>query len=68
MEDFTLLADECRHKEKHSEEFFDDVLEDITEYERYCIDHPAYKNEKAKQGIKIIQMAYQHCVQTGEFL
>jgi len=62
------FSDECRRSEKHSEEFFNDVMDDITMYRKYCEDHPKYVNEKAKNSIAIIDEAYQHCLRTGDFL
>ena len=60
--------DEIRHGTRHSKEHFDQILEDITEYERYCNDHPDYKNNKAVLAIENIKRVYQLCTNEGSFL
>lgn len=60
--------DEIRHGTRHSKEHFDQILEDITEYERYCNDHPDYKNNKAVLAIENIKRVYQICTNEGTFL
>ena len=60
--------DEIRHNEKHTKEHFDQILEDITEYERYCETHPAYENNKAVMAICNIKRIYQQCESEGTFL
>ena len=37
--------DEIRHHVKHTEEHFNQIMDDIDEYERYCSAHPNYKNK-----------------------
>lgn len=60
--------DEIRHDEKHTKEHFDQVLEDITEYETYCRTHPDYENSKAELAIKNIKHVYQKCTDERSFL
>lgn len=60
--------DEIRHDEKHTKEHFDQILEDITEYERYCEEHPDFPNNKAVFAIKNIKNVYQQCTDEGTFL
>lgn len=60
--------DEVRHDEKHSKEHFDQILEDITEYEIYCGSHPDYKNSKAVMAIANIKKIYQKCTDEKTFL
>lgn len=60
--------DEIRHDEKHSKEHFDQILDDITEYEKYCEKNPDFKNNKAVLAIKNIKRIYQNCVNEGTFL
>lgn len=43
---------------EHTEEYFDDVLSDIDYYERYCINHPDYANNKAVLSIANIKEYY----------
>lgn len=60
--------DELLRKEHHSKEFFDNILEDIDSYERYCADHPKYKNSKATLAISNIRRCYEKCEIDGDFL
>lgn len=60
--------DEIRHDTKHTKEHFDQILEDITEYEKYCSEHPDYRNNKAVLAIKNIKRVYQNCTNEGTFL
>lgn len=62
------FADECRRKDKHSEEYFNNVLEDISAYKDYCLKHTSFENEKAVMAISIIEEAYRHCYDTNDFL
>ena len=62
------FADECRRKEKHSEEYFDNVLEDVTAYKLYCENHKAFRNEKAVLAIQVVEAAYKHTYETNDFL
>lgn len=62
------FADECRRKEKHSEEYFNNVLEDINDYKKYCHEHETFENEKAVIAISIIEMAFKHCYENDDFL
>lgn len=60
--------DEIRHDEHHTKEHFDQVLEDIKEYENYCNAHPDYKNNKAVLAIENIRRVYRKCRDEGTFL
>lgn len=60
--------DEIRHDEKHTKEHFDQILDDITKYERYCDEHPDFPNNKAVFAIKNIKKIYQKCTDDGAFL
>lgn len=60
--------DEIRHDVLHTKEHFDQILDDITEYERYCVDHPKYKNNKASLAIDNIRHTYAKCGTEHTFL
>lgn len=60
--------DEIRHKSRHTEEHFNQILEDIDAYERYCKDHPKFKNSKAVSAIENIGRTYEKCRQENSFL
>lgn len=62
------FADECRRHERHSEEYFNNVLEDISMYKDYCQQHPLFENEKAVIAISIVEEAYRHCCEFDDFL
>lgn len=61
-------SDEIKLKVRHSEEWFDQTNEDITEYEKYCDEHPGYKNNKAVHAIANINDAYQKALKDNDFL
>lgn len=60
--------DELLHNIDHSKEYFDNILDDITEYERYCSTHPDYKNTKAELAIENIKDVYKKLSAKGGFL
>lgn len=60
--------DEIRHKEKHTEEHFNQILEDIDAYEKYCQGHPDYKNSKAVMAINNVKDTYRRCKEENSFL
>lgn len=60
--------DEIRHGQKHTKEHFNQMLEDIDGYERYCYEHPNYKNSKAVHAITNIKDTYNKCVHNNTFL
>ena len=62
------FGDEIRHGQLHSAEHYNDVLQDITEYEAYCVSHPGFKNQKAQSTIKLIAKAYEEHMRKNDFL
>ena len=62
------FADECIRKDKHSKEFFNNVMDDITLYKYYCDTHPSFQNEQCVMSIEVIEKAYRHCVDENGFL
>lgn len=62
------FADECRRGVRHSEEHFDNILEDITFYRQYCDAHPKFKNEKASHSIRFIEEIYDKCKRENGFI
>ena len=52
----------------HTKEDFIDVLADIDDYEAYCRDHPAYKNNRASHAIANIGRAYDDRLKKHDFL
>ena len=52
----------------HSKEWFDQLLDDIDNYDRYCVSHPDYRNSVAVSAIANIKRIYQQCLETSSFL
>ena len=61
------FGDEILHDQKHSKERFDQILQDITEYERYCHEHPEFKYNMTRLSTKRIQTVYEQCMIDGSF-
>lgn len=49
------FQDELYNDIKHSKEYFDQVLDDIDTYEKYCDQHPDFQNGRTKAAAKFIQ-------------
>lgn len=62
------FGDEIFHSEKHSKEHFDQILRDITTYERYCDAHPDFENNTAVLTIDRIESVYKQCLANHDFL
>jgi hypothetical protein len=60
--------DEILHDEKHTKEHFDQILDDITRYEKYCDEHPEYENNKAVLAIENVERVYKKCSDENLFL
>ena len=61
--------DELLRKQKHSKEYFDDILADIDTYEHYCDNnHESFRNGKATMAIKNIKRCYETCTVERSFL
>lgn len=53
---------------KHSESCFEDILEDIDSYEKYCAAHPNFRNSRGKMAMEHIKETYAQLKNRGEFL
>lgn len=62
------FGDELLHGVAHSKEHFDQILLDISKYEKYCSAHPEYLNNIANATIKQIKKTYQKCLDDNNFL
>ena len=60
--------DEILHDQRHTKEHFDQILDDVTRYEKFCKDHPEYENNKAILAIENIKRVYKNCTDVGTFL
>ena len=61
------FGDELIHGVHHSKEHFDDVLRDITEYERYCDEHPKFENDQMHITAEHIKETYHKCLKEHSF-
>lgn len=61
-------ADEIRKKVRHSEEFFNDALDDISYYRNYCREHPDFENSKAVVSSRVIEETYRQCMLEDDFV
>lgn len=62
------FGDEILHGVLHSKERFNQILLDISKYEKYCNEHPQYLNNIATATIKQIKKTYQKCLDENNFL
>lgn len=51
--------DEICEGKRHSENHFEDIIEDIDDYESYCQSHPDFKNNRGKTACEHIKDVYQ---------
>lgn len=62
------FGDELIHNVHHTKEHFDDVLRDITEYEKYCDEHPKFENDQMHITAEHIKETYHTCLKEHSFL
>lgn len=62
------FGDEVRRGIRHSQENFDQILSDIDDYERYCGDHPDFKNNKTVATKERILKVYSEQMDENDFL
>ena len=62
------FGDEIKNKVRHSEEYFNQILDDITKYEQYCESHKDFKNARTVATVQIINEVYQKCLKEKDFL
>lgn len=61
-------SDEVYNGVRHSKEFFDNVLADITFYKKYCKEHPEFQNDMTVMAVERIEEVYRHCLENHDFL
>jgi len=59
---------ELMRGKNYTHEHFVDMLTEIDEYERYCEEHPGYKNNRAVMAIANIKRVYEENERTNGFL
>ena len=64
------FADELINEPKHlhTQGNFEQCLQDITDYDQYCADHPKFKNELTLRSAEIIRKVYDECAREHKFL
>ena len=62
------FSDEIRHAVQHSKESFDQIHQDIDQYNRYCRKNPDYENSRAVQAIENIESVYARLLREDRFL
>ena len=60
--------DEVCENRKHSESHFEDILDDIDQYETYCSEHPKFKNNRGHVAMQYIRDTYARVKANGGFL
>ena len=60
--------DEICSGQKHSESHFEDILDDITDYETYCAKHKDFRNSRGAIAMDAIQETYADIKRHGGFL
>lgn len=59
--------DEAVFGMKHTIEHFDEIIEDIDNYEAFCRENPDYQNNKGKMAMQNIKSIYQKCITDNTF-
>ena len=60
--------DEVCSKQQHSESHFEDILDDIDQYEQYCDTHPEFHNNRGHAAMEYIKETYVKVKANGGFL
>lgn len=58
---------EIKRGVRHDEEEFNDCIEAIDRYERYCKKHPEYPNNKCMLAIENVKRVYKKQYETNDF-
>lgn len=62
------FGDEIKSQQRHSQEYYNQILADITDYEQYCHAHPTFKNERTVATEKVIRETYEIHLKNNDFL
>lgn len=60
--------DEIRHDVRHTEEHFNQIIDDIRTYENYCNSHPNFPNGKSVSSVSNIKKIYEKCISEDLFI
>lgn len=61
------FADEMFGETYHSQDHFEEILERIDKYEKYCDGHKGFKNGRTAASEEIIKAQYKECLQRHSF-
>lgn len=62
------FEDELQEFKSHSKDSFDQVLSDIDDYEKYCAEHPRFKNNQTASTVAHIKAIYNERLEKHDFL
>ena len=63
------FGDEIKSQQfRHSQEYYNQILADMTDYEQYCREHPNFKNERTVATEKVIRESYEAHLKNNDFL
>lgn len=62
------FADEMLDDRRHSKDSFDQVLTDITTYDKYCDAHPDFRNNQTAATVDYIKRNYAERLEKHDFL
>ena len=62
------FGDEVYNNVLHTKEHFNQILQDITEYEHYCKNHKDFENDMTVATTKRIKEVYSECLENKSFL
>ena len=61
------FMDEIIEGWEHSKDSYNQIMQDITNYERYCAEHPLFKNHQTVATIAHIKADYQERLEKNDF-
>lgn len=62
------FMDELLEGRRHTKDSYDQVMTDITNYNKYCKSHPDFKNNQTESTIEYINKNYQERLEKHDFL
>ena len=63
-----IFSDEIREGKNHSQEHYNQIIEDLDDYEAFCNSHPDYTNNKANASASLIKKSYNEKLENNNFL
>lgn len=66
--DILRFDDELLSKVRHSKDYFRQILDDIDVYDKYCNEHPRFRNGYTTAAEKHIRETYERCLEENSFI